>query len=133
MKAEQVHSIAVLDDEDPSNVFIITDRKRYTVSKRLYDEIRNGKEVPVEGMVVNPAAVINWLDEVNPLLFDSQVAKEVDEQLRDMKKEETKWIIYAFALGIVIICAAVAYIMITKSAEVAVVASGSPGTGITVK
>lgn len=132
MKKSDVKSVAVIDDEMPNRVFIISDKRQYTIPLTLYREIRDGMPIAEDGLVIRPTDVINYLDEVNPLLFDAQVAREVDEQLKNRRKEEKALMFYAVILGVILICAALAYIMITKSAQVAV-SYNSGGTGISVK
>jgi phosphotransferase system glucose/maltose/N-acetylglucosamine-specific IIC component len=66
----------------------------------------------------------------------AMVAREVEIQRQDDKTRQNLILFILAGAGIAILCAALAYIMITKSADVASVAvqsAVSTGTGVSIK
>jgi hypothetical protein len=129
--------IAVIDDE--STIIYGYDDK-FIISTKAYNEAREAIPIPPQGELIRPIAIIDYLSSGdNPVTLKAMVAREVEIQRQDDKNRQNMMLFILAGMGIMILCSAIAYIMITKSADVASVAvqtgvdSVSTGTGVAIK
>ncbi len=129
--------IAVIDDE--STIIYGYDDK-FIISTQAYNEAREAIPIPPQGELIRPIAIIDYLSSGdNPVTLKAMVAREVEIQRQDDKNRQNMMLFILAGMGIMILCAAIAYIMITKSADVASIAvqtgldSVSTGTGVAIK
>ena len=129
--------IAVIDDE--STIIYGYDDK-FIIPTKAYNEAREAIPIPPQGELIRPIAIIDYLSSGdNPVTLKAMVAREVEIQRQDDKNRQNMMLFILAGMGIMILCAAIAYIMITKSADVASIAvqtgidSVSTGTGVAIK
>ncbi len=125
--------IAVVDGDE---TIIYGYDEKFVLPTKLYDELKQGAPVAPEGEVIRPISVIDFLTTGdNPVTMKAMVAREVEIQRQDDKTRQNLILFILAGAGIAILCAALAYIMITKSADVASVAvqSAVSGSGIAIK
>lgn len=126
--------IAVVDGDD---TIVYGYDEKFILPTRLYEELKQGAPVAPEGEVIRPISVIDFLTTGdNPVTMKAMVAREVEIQRQDDKTRQNLILFILAGAGIAILCAALAYIMITKSADVASVAvqsAVSTGTGVSIK
>jgi phosphotransferase system glucose/maltose/N-acetylglucosamine-specific IIC component len=126
--------IAVVDGDE---TIIYGYDEKFILPTKLYDELKQGAPVAPEGEVIRPISVIDFLTTGdNPVTMKAMVAREVEIQRQDDKTRQNLILFILAGAGIAILCAALAYIMITKSADVASVAvqsAVSTGTGVSIK
>lgn len=126
--------IAVVDGDE---TIIYGYDEKFILPTKLYDELKQGSPVAPEGEVIRPISVIDFLTTGdNPVTMKAMVAREVEIQRQDDKTRQNLILFILAGAGIAILCAALAYIMITKSADVASVAvqsAVSTGTGVSIK
>lgn len=126
--------IAVVDGDE---TIIYGYDEKFILPTKLYDELKQGVPVAPEGEVIRPISVIDFLTTGdNPVTMKAMVAREVEIQRQDDKTRQNLILFILAGAGIAILCAALAYIMITKSADVASVAvqsAVSTGTGVSIK
>ncbi|OPY25516.1 MAG: hypothetical protein A4E23_00068 [Methanomethylovorans sp. PtaU1.Bin073] len=126
--------IAVVDGDE---TILYGYDEKFILPTKLYDELKQGAPVAPEGEVIRPISVIDFLTTGdNPVTMKAMVAREVEIQRQDDKTRQNLILFILAGAGIAILCAALAYIMITKSADVASVAvqsAVSTGTGVSIK
>ena len=126
--------IAVVDGDD---TIVYGYDEKFILPTKLYEELKQGAPVAPEGEVIRPISVIDFLTTGdNPVTMKAMVAREVEIQRQDDKTRQNLILFILAGAGIAILCAALAYIMITKSADVASVAvqsAVSTGTGVSIK
>lgn len=126
--------IAVVDGDD---TIVYGYDEKFILPTKLYEELKQGAPVATEGEVIRPISVIDFLTTGdNPVTMKAMVAREVEIQRQDDKTRQNLILFILAGAGIAILCAALAYIMITKSADVASVAvqsAVSTGTGVSIK
>lgn len=126
--------IAVVDGDE---TIIYGYDEKFILPTKLYDELKQGASVAPEGEVIRPISVIDFLTTGdNPVTMKAMVAREVEIQRQDDKTRQNLILFILAGAGIAILCAALAYIMITKSADVASVgvqSAVSTGTGVSIK
>jgi hypothetical protein len=133
MSEEVTEVIAVVED-DRTTIYGM--EEKYVIPTQLYVEIKQGSPVAHEGEVIRPISVIDYLETgANPVTMKATVAREVEIQRQDDKTRQNLILFILAGAGIAILCAALAYIMITKSADVATVAvqSAVSGSGVAIK
>lgn len=137
MSNEIREPIAVIDGDE---TIVYGYDEKFILPTKLYNELKEGAPVAPEGEVIRPISVIDYLTTGdNPVTMKAMVAREVEIQRQDDKTRQNLILFILAGAGIAILCAALAYIMITKSADVATVAvqSGmnavSTGTGVAIK
>ncbi|OPY19191.1 MAG: hypothetical protein A4E23_01274 [Methanomethylovorans sp. PtaU1.Bin073] len=125
--------IAVVDGDE---TILYGYDEKFILPTKLYDELKQGAPVAPEGEVIRPISVIDFLTTGdNPVTMKAMVAREVEIQRQDDKTRQNLILFILAGAGIAILCAALAYIMITKSADVATVAvqSAVSGSGVAIK
>lgn len=134
MSNEVQQPIAVVDGDE---TILYGYDEKFILPTKLYDELKQGAPVAPEGEVIRPISVIDFLTTGdNPVTMKAMVAREVEIQRQDDKTRQNLILFILAGAGIAILCAALAYIMITKSADVASVAvqsAVSTGTGVSIK
>lgn len=137
MSNEIQEPIAVIDGDE---TIVYGYDEKFILPTKLYDELKGGSPIAPEGEVIRPISVIDFLTTGdNPVTMKAMVAREVEIQRQDDKTRQNLILFILAGAGVAILCAALAYIMITKSADVATVAvqSGmnavSTGTGVSIK
>lgn len=137
MSNEIQEPIAAIDGDE---TIVYGYDEKFILPTKLYNELKDGAPVAPEGEVIRPISVIDYLATGdNPVTMKAMVAREVEIQRQDDKTRQNLILFILAGAGVAILCAALAYIMITKSADVATVAvqSGmnavSTGTGVAIK
>ncbi|WP_321417264.1 hypothetical protein [uncultured Methanomethylovorans sp.] len=134
MSNEVQQPIAVIDGDE---TIVYGYDEKFILPTKLYNEIKDGAPIAPKGEVIRPISVIDFLTTGdNPVTMKAMVAREVEIQRQDDKTRQNLILFILAGAGIAILCAALAYIMITKSADVASVAVQSvvsTGTGVSIK